>query len=84
MATNRTFRTYVEELDVKKYNSILSRLLLDTVRDYLADKKVDTSAFENSARSIVNGDVITISGNSAQVSHVGSHRSGSGKANTDL
>jgi hypothetical protein len=75
MATNRTFRTYVEELDVKKYNSILSRLLLDTVRDYLADKKVDTSAFENSARSIVNGDVITISGNSAQVSNVGSHRS---------
>jgi hypothetical protein len=58
--TDRKLGSYIRELDVEKYNKIFQRLLLETVQDYLAEKGVDVSAFEGSANSVINGDVITV------------------------
>lgn len=75
-ATNRRFGRYIEKLDVEKYNMMISRLLLETVQQYLDDKNIDTSAFGTSAANIINrfGDVITISGNTGSIGNVGSRR----------
>jgi len=53
MATAPWFGTYIEELDVEKYNKMFSRLLLDEVQEYLRAHGVDTSAFLNSAQNII-------------------------------
>jgi hypothetical protein len=75
IATAPWFHSYIQELDVEKYNLMISRLLLETVQDYLDEKGVDTSAFESSAQNIINnGDVISISGNSGTIGNVGSRR----------
>jgi hypothetical protein len=52
--------TYIRILDVEKYTSIIERLLLDAVLDFLAKKGVDTSAFAGRASAIINGDVISV------------------------
>jgi hypothetical protein len=57
LGTASRFGSYIRELDVEKYNQILSRMLLETVTEYLGSNEVDTSAFEGAAASIVNGDV---------------------------
>jgi hypothetical protein len=74
MATAPWFGSYIEELDVEKYSKIISRLLLETVQDFLASKGVDISAFENSANSVINGDFINISENSGTIRDVGSRQ----------
>jgi hypothetical protein len=72
MATAPWFGTYIEELDVEKYNMMISRLLLEAVQEYLDSKGVDTSAFENSAQTIVNnGDFNYIGENNAKVDQFG-------------
>ena len=72
MATAPWFSSYIEELDVEKYNMMVSRLLLETVQEYLDSKGVDTSAFENSAQTIINnGDFNYIGENNAPVRQFG-------------
>lgn len=51
------FGRYIEELDVEKYNMMISRVLLDAVTEYLDSKGVDTSSFESRAQNIINGDI---------------------------
>jgi hypothetical protein len=48
-------RTYIQTLDVTKYAKIIERLLADTVLDFLADKGADTTAYANSASTVING-----------------------------
>lgn len=77
LGTDLDFGSYIRELDVAKYRSIIQRLLLETVQDFLADKGVDTSAFEGSAISIINGDFIkdvSIGGNAENIGSGGSRR----------
>ena len=75
LGTDLDFGSYIRELDVEKYKSIIQRLLLETVQDFLAAKGVDTSAFEGSAISIINGDFIkdvSIGGDSQNIGSGGS------------
>lgn len=65
------FGSYIEELDVEKYNMMISRLLLDSVTEYLDSEHVDTSAFENRAQNIINGDFNYIRENNGQVGQFG-------------
>jgi hypothetical protein len=44
----------MQELDVEKYNMILSQAILDAVTEYLAIKGIDTSAFTGIAQNIIN------------------------------
>jgi hypothetical protein len=74
LGTATEFSRYIQELDVEKYNAMISRVLLETVEEYLRSEGVDTSAFDEGARSVINGDIITISGNTGPVSDVGSRR----------
>jgi hypothetical protein len=72
MATSPVFGSYIEELDVEKYNMMISRLLLETVQEYLESKDVDISAFANSAQTIVNnGDINYIRENNAKIDQFG-------------
>jgi hypothetical protein len=71
MATAPWFGSYIEELDVEKYNMMISRLLLETVQEYLDSKEVDTSAFTNSAQNIINGDFNYIRENNAEIHQYG-------------
>jgi hypothetical protein len=48
------FGTYIQELDAEKYTKLVERLINDTVLDFLAAKGVDTSAYANSAMTIMN------------------------------
>jgi hypothetical protein len=75
MGTSLTLGSYIQELDVEKYHKIISRLLLETVQDFLSSSGVDISAFESSANNIINGDVISIAENSGKIGDVGSRRS---------
>jgi hypothetical protein len=56
------FGTYIQELDAVKYTKLAERLINDTVLDFLAAKGVDTSAYANSAMTIMNNGVIIGSG----------------------
>lgn len=78
--TAKEFGTYTRELDVEKYNRIFARLLVDTVRDFLAEKHIDTSAFEGSAQNIINGDVNYIRENNAEVRQFGGRGNKQGTA----
>ncbi len=72
MATAPWFGSYIEELDVEKYNMMISRLLLETVQEYLDSKGVDTSAFESSAQTIVNnGDFNYVRGDNNKIDQFG-------------
>jgi hypothetical protein len=75
LGTANRFGTYTRELDVEKYNSIFSRLLVETVQDFLEENGVDTSAFENSARNVINnGEINLVSGNKGKIDQVGGRR----------
>ena len=54
-------RNYIQVLDTVKYLKIVQRLVLDTVLDFLTDKGVDTSAYQESASAIITS--YTIHGN---------------------
>ncbi len=73
LGTARMFGSYLRELDVEKYTTIISRLLLDSVTEFLDEVGVDTSAFQTSANSVINGNVNYVANNSGPVGDVGSH-----------
>lgn len=56
------FGTYIQELDAVKYTRLTERLVNDTVLDFLAAKGVDTSAYANSAMTIMNNGGVIASG----------------------
>jgi hypothetical protein len=59
--------SYIHVLDIRKYNSIIERAVLETVQDFLASKGVDISAFTDSASNVINGNVIgSVSGGTNQ------------------
>jgi len=64
-------RTYIQVLDTIKYNKVIQRLVLDTVLDFLSEKGVDTSAYQESASAIITNSY-TIQGNVGAMS-TGSH-----------
>ena len=75
LGTAPWFGSYIEELDVEKYNMMISRLLLETVQEYLDSNDVDTSAFANSAQTIINnGDTNYIRENNANIDQFGGNR----------
>lgn len=47
-------RTFLQRLDAAKYTKIIERLVTDTVFDFLVDKGVDTSAYQESASAVIN------------------------------
>ena len=55
-------RTYIQVLDTAKYTKVVQRLVLDTVLDFLTEKGVDTSAYQESASAIISNSY-TIHGN---------------------
>ncbi len=55
-------RNYIQVLDTVKYTRIVQRLILDTVLDFLTEKGVDTSAYQESASAIISNSY-TIHGN---------------------
>jgi hypothetical protein len=50
--------TYIQTLDAEKYTKLVERLINDTVLDFLAAKGVNTTAFANSATTVMNSGVI--------------------------
>jgi phage gp45-like len=64
-------RTYIQVLDTIKYNKVIQRLVLDTVLDFLSEKGVDTSAYQESASAIITNS-FTIHGNVGAMA-TGSH-----------
>jgi hypothetical protein len=56
------FGTYIQQLDAVKYTKLVERLINDTVLDYLAAKGVDTSAYANTAMTIMNNGGVIASG----------------------
>ena len=71
-------RTYLQRLDAAKYTKIIERLVTDTVFDFLVDKGVDTSAYQDSANAVINNGVM-ISGN-----NTGAVAAGHGRAEVSL
>jgi hypothetical protein len=70
LGTSISLDNYLRDLDVEKYYTIIERLILESVQDFLAAKGVDTSAFGANASTIINGDVIradNISGSGFQI-----------------
>jgi hypothetical protein len=55
-------RNHIQVLDTVKYLRIVQRLVLDTVLDFLTEKGVDTSAYQESASAIITNSY-TIHGN---------------------
>lgn len=55
-------RTFLQRLDATKYTKIIERLVTDTVFDFLVDKGVDTSAYQESASAVINNNY-NIAGN---------------------
>ena len=70
-------RTYIQVLDTAKYTRIVQRLVLDTVLDFLREKGVDTSAYQESASAIITNSV-TIHGNVGAMA-TGSHGRAEGR-----
>ncbi len=68
LGTAAEFNRYIQELDVEKYNAMISRALLETVEEYLRAEGVDTSAFGDSARVINNNYVEANYGELTQMS----------------
>jgi hypothetical protein len=64
-------RTYIQWLDAAKYTRIVQRLILDTVLDFLKEKGVDTSAYQESANAIISNSY-TIHGDVGSMA-TGSH-----------
>ena len=55
-------RNHIQVLDTAKYVKIVQRLVLDKVLDFLKDKGIDTSAYQESASAIITNSY-TINGN---------------------
>jgi len=55
-------RTFLQRLDAAKYTKIIERLVTDTVFDFLVEKGVDTSAYQESASAVINNNY-NIAGN---------------------
>lgn len=66
-----TARNYIQVLDTVKYTRIVQRLVLDTILDFLTEKGVDTSAYQESASAIITNSY-TIQGNVGSMA-TGSH-----------
>ena len=62
---------YIQWLDAAKYTRIVQRLILDTVLDFLKEKGVDTSAYQESANAIISNSY-TIHGDVGSMA-TGSH-----------
>ena len=60
-------RTFLQRLDAVKYTKIVERLVTDTVFDFLVDKGVDTSAYQDSANAIINNGVMISGDNTGAV-----------------
>jgi hypothetical protein len=79
MATAADFFSYTEQIDADKYYRMISRLLLETVQDYLDSKGVDTSAFSDSAQTIINnGDFNYLRGDHNRIHQFGGHENSHG------
>ena len=70
-------RTFIQVLDTVKYTRIVQRLVLDTVLDFLTEKGVDTSAYQESASAIITNSY-TIHGNVGAMA-TGSHGRAEGR-----
>ena len=70
-------RTYIQAFDTVKYTRIVQRLVLDTVLDFLTEKGVDTSAYQESASAIITNSV-TVHGNVGAMA-TGSHGRAEGR-----
>jgi hypothetical protein len=70
-------RNHIQVLDTVKYLRIVQRLVLDTVLDFLTDKGVDTSAYQESASAIITNSY-TIHGNVGAMA-TGSHGQAEGR-----
>ena len=70
-------RTFIQVLDTFKYTRIVQRLVLDTVLDFLTEKGVDTSAYQESASAIITNSY-TIHGNVGAMA-TGSHGRAEGR-----
>ena len=73
--------TFIQELDAVKYTKLAERLINDTVLDFLAAKGVDTSAYANSATTIMNSGIITDTFNGAAAFGSGAKAQQFGTAN---
>jgi hypothetical protein len=73
MGAEEELTSYIHLLDAEKYQKIIERMLLETVQDFLAAKGVDISAFEGSAHSVINGDVIQTGPVSGSGFNIGGH-----------
>ncbi len=70
-------RTFIQVLDTVKYTRIVQRLVLGTVLDFLTEKGVDTSAYQESASAIITNSY-TIHGNVGAMA-TGSHGRAEGR-----
>jgi hypothetical protein len=70
-------RTFIQVLDTLKYTRIIQRLVLDTVLDFLTEKGVDTSAYQESASAIIS-NTYTFHGNVGALA-TGSHGRAEGR-----
>ncbi len=66
LGTAADFGGYIRERDVIKYQQIIQRLLLKTVRDFLDEKGIDVTEFEGIA-TVINNDVLNIDARGANV-----------------
>jgi hypothetical protein len=70
-------RNFIQVLDTVKYTRIVQRLVLDTVLDFLTEKGVDTSTYQESASAIITNSY-TIHGNVGAMA-TGSHGRAEGR-----
>ncbi|MGD0244826.1 MAG: zinc ribbon domain-containing protein [Streptosporangiaceae bacterium] len=70
-------RTYIQVLDTVKYTRVVQRLVLDTVLDFLTEKGVDTSTYQESASAIISNSY-TIHGNVGAIA-TGTHGQAEGR-----
>jgi hypothetical protein len=70
-------RNHIQVLDTFKYVKIVQRLVLDTVLDFLKEKGVDTSAYQESASAIITNSY-TIHGNVGAIA-TGTHGRAEGR-----
>jgi hypothetical protein len=67
-----SFGSYIKLLDVEKYSSIIERAALKAVQGFLADHGFDTSAFNESAATVISGNIFSsITGGNVQLGGTG-------------
>ena len=62
LGTRDGARTFDQGLDATKYTRVIERVVLDTVLDFLTEKGVDTTVYQQQAQSVVNHGVM-VTGN---------------------